>query len=199
MESSKAFSEKRSPGPSRPSVVCTLAFPCSHKSPRCMLALRSSSRVYPLAVAPRRISRVIDRDERPRKNERQQQQCKAAQQQQQQVRGPPLAVQTRGLGLVKEHQAAKFLLVFRPVMQQVQDKRDGQAKRAQQVKRGSENSCGTPPGRAALPDKGAPGRSSRKKLQYPLERLGGRHAEPRDTLRAENRVERGDFARCIFF
>ena len=87
----------------------------------------------PLAVAPGGVGRVIDRDERPRKNECQQQQRKAAQQQQQQMRRSPLAVHRR-LGLVEEHQAAEFLFVFWTVVQQVQDDRDGQAERAQQVK-----------------------------------------------------------------
>jgi hypothetical protein len=41
-----------------------------------------------------------------------------------------------------------------------------------------------------LPDNSARGTFLEETLQYPLERLGGRHAEPRDTLRAKNRVER---------
>ncbi|GIT12720.1 MAG: hypothetical protein CM1200mP34_1260 [Verrucomicrobiales bacterium] len=62
-------------------------------------------------------------------------------------------------------------------------------KHAQQVKRCRKLMRHSSPGERRCPGNGARGTFLEETLQYPLERLGGRHAEPRDTLRAENRVE----------
>ena len=116
----------------------------------------------PLPVSPRRIGGIVHRDERPRKNEGQQQQRETAQQQQQQVRRPPLAIHRR-LGLVEKHQAAERLFVFRPIVQQMQDDRDGEAKRAQQIKRRQKTHAALLPFERRCRTTARAGRSSRKR------------------------------------
>ena len=78
------------------------------------------------------------------------------------MRRSPLAVDRR-LGLVEKHQAAERLPVFRTVVQQVQDDRDGEAKRPQQVKRRQETHAAVLPFERRCRTTARAGRSSRKR------------------------------------